>query len=55
MAARLLSGTMALFIVPMVGKYVPTVISKRRNAMKVPVSDEENVINANATVAMART
>jgi len=47
------SGTMELLRVPMVGKYIPTVISKMFIAIKVKVSSVEKVMRAMAIEAAA--
>ncbi len=47
------SGTMELLSVPIVGKYIPTVISKMFIAINVKVSSVENVIRAMAIEAAA--
>lgn len=47
------SGTMELLSVPMVGKYIPTVISKMFIAIKVKVSSVEKVMRAMAIEAAA--
>jgi nitric oxide synthase oxygenase domain/subunit len=47
------SGTIELLSVPMVGKYIPTVISKMFIAIKVKVSSLEKVMRAMAIEAAA--
>jgi hypothetical protein len=48
------SGTMELLSVPIVGKYIPTVISKMFIAIKVKVSSDENAMSAMAVEAAAK-